>query len=88
MAVTAFFTLMSVCIIYYDIPILSALKTDAPVFIRTYFRRAYFFRILSALKCGQNADRNYQHKSKKCLTWKYDIYIKLLGVEFSCSKGV
>ena len=40
--VEAFFTFMSVCIIYYDI------------------------RILSALKCGQNADRNYRHKSKKC----------------------
>ena len=52
----AFLTVMSVCMMNYDIRILSALKTGAPAFVR----------ILSAFKCGQNADRNYRHKSKKC----------------------
>ena len=52
----AFFTFMLLCIMNYDIRILSALKTSTPGFVC----------ILSPLKCGQNADRNYQHKSKKC----------------------
>ena len=51
-----FFTFMSVCIVNYDIRILSALKSGVRVFVR----------ILSGLKCRQNADRKYQHESKKC----------------------
>ena len=51
----AFFTFMSVCIMSYNIQILFAHKTGAPVFVL----------ILSALKCRQNADRKYRHDSKK-----------------------
>lgn len=52
---SAFSTFMSVSIVNYDIRISSAIKTGTPVFVC----------IFSALKCGQNMDRNYGHKSKK-----------------------
>ena len=40
----------------YDIRIFSALSLGAPVFLC----------IFSALESGENADRSYQYKSKKC----------------------
>mgnify|MGYP001795145086 CR=1 FL=1 len=59
------FTFISVSIMNNDIRILSALSLGVPVFVC----------ILSALKCGRNADRNYRHKSKKCQHLQFYLVI-------------